>query len=122
MKIRIKGNSIRFRLSKPEVASLVNTGYLEEQTLFAVNKFVYALRASGDESELSATFEEGKMTVLIPKMMIVDWPENTTVGFSSHQQLTATNSLHLLVEKDFTCLDETTEDQSDHYDNPNKTC
>jgi len=27
-----------------------------------------------------------------------------------------------LVEKDFICLDETTEDQSDNYENPNKTC
>jgi hypothetical protein len=26
--------------------------------------------------------------------------------------------LHLLVEKDFTCLDNVTEDQSDNYPNP----
>jgi hypothetical protein len=30
------------------------------------------------------------------------------------------NSLYLLVEKDFVCLDETSEDQSDNYENPNK--
>ena len=122
MKIRIKGNSIRLRLSKSEVACFVSTGYLEEQTFFGDNTFVYALQASGNGDELTATFEGGKITVLIPGMMIDDWPGNTTVGFSSHQQLTGMNSLHLLVEKDFICLDETTEDQSDHYENPNKTC
>jgi len=27
-----------------------------------------------------------------------------------------------LLEKDFVCLDHTTEDQSDNYENPNTTC
>jgi hypothetical protein len=31
-------------------------------------------------------------------------------------------SLKLLLEKDFVCLDHTDEDQSDNYPNPNKTC
>jgi len=30
--------------------------------------------------------------------------------------------LHLLLEKDFVCLDNTAEDQSDNYPNPNKAC
>jgi len=31
-------------------------------------------------------------------------------------------SLYLLIEKDFKCLDETTEDQSDNFENPNIAC
>jgi len=30
--------------------------------------------------------------------------------------------LKLLLEKDFVCLDDTDEDQSDQYDNPNAKC
>jgi hypothetical protein len=32
------------------------------------------------------------------------------------------DTLYLLLEKDFVCLDETMESQNDHYENPNKTC
>ncbi len=44
MNLRIKANSIRMRLTKTEVNTLANTGYLEEETLFANSKFVYALQ------------------------------------------------------------------------------
>ncbi|MEO8771563.1 MAG: hypothetical protein ABI402_15825 [Ferruginibacter sp.] len=122
MKIRIKGNSVRLRLSRSEVAKLDKTGYLEEQTLFIENKFIYALKAIDEGNELSVTFANNKITVLIPKFLIEDWPENNRVGFEAKMKLTEADSLYLLVEKDFICVDETTEDQSDNYQNPNKTC
>src|SRR4051812_5004513 len=122
MKIRIKGNSIRLRLSKTDVERLDQTGYLEEQTSFPENKFIYALKSSDIGKELSATFEGNKITVTIPKALIYNWPVNDTVGFDSRIKITETDSLYLLVEKDFICIDETTEDQSDNYENPAKTC
>lgn len=122
MKIRIKGNSIRLRLSKSEVTKLDSAGYLEEKTSFATNTFIYALKADANVTELSAAFDGSKMTVIIPLDMIKDWPANDTIGFKNTLQLTATDSLFILVEKDFICLDETSEDQSDNYENPNKTC
>lgn len=122
MKLRIKGNSIRLRLSKTDVTVLHDTGYIEEQTLFAANKFMYALQCSENVHELSATFSNNKMIVYIPTAWTRDWPMNDTVGFDSRIKLTETDSLYILVEKDFICLDETVEDQSDNYENPNKAC
>lgn len=122
MKIRIKGNSIRLRLSKSDVAKLDTTGWLEEQTSFGKNKFVYTLKALNTGNELSATFDDGTITMFIPKTLIRGWPVNNIVGFDSTVKLTETDSLYLLVEKDFICIDETVEDQSDNYLNPNKTC
>ena len=122
MKIRIKGNSIRYRLSKSEVTKLAETGYLEEQTIFPKNRFVYALQVSDNQQELTADFTDNKVSLFIPERFVKDWPKNSTIGTDSRMTLTDTDTLYLLVEKDFICLDDSTEDQSDNYENPNKTC
>ena len=61
MKLRIKGNSLRIRLTKTEINKLAETGYLEEQTIFPNNRFVYALQSVADAPELFATFLNNKM-------------------------------------------------------------
>lgn len=122
MKIRIKANSIRIRLSKTEVSRLADTGDLEEQTSFGENKFVYALKCTENGNVLSAKVEPYKITMLVPKMIINDWPQNSVVGFDAKMEVGNNEYLYLLLEKDFVCLDETMEDQSDNYENPNKIC
>ena len=127
MKIRIKGNSLRIRLTKSEVGELSDTGYLEEQTLFAGNKtdsyrFACALQRMENESELSATLDTNKITMFVPAKLLKDWPENNVVGFHANMPVAENDVLYLLLEKDFACLDETTEDQTDNYVNPNKAC
>jgi hypothetical protein len=122
MKLRIKGNSLRLRLTKTEVSKLAESGYLQEQTIFPNNRFVYALQKADDATELSAIFENNKITIFVPASFIKDWPVNNVVGLETKMPLPNNESLFLLIEKDFVCLDETTEDQRDNYENPNKTC
>jgi len=121
MKLRIKGNSLRIRLTKTEVSKLAENGYLEEQTCFPNNRFVYALQNSDDATELSATFENNKVTIGVPAAFAKEWPANNVVGLEANITLPDAGSLYLLIEKDFVCLDDTQEDQSDNYENPNKT-
>lgn len=122
MKLRIKGNSLRLRLSKTEVEKLAVAKYLEERTLFGRNIFGYALQVKDAGDELSADFDGSKITVFIPEIFIKDWAVNDVVGFNATKQVSDAESLYILVEKDFKCLDEATEDQQDNYENPNKTC
>jgi hypothetical protein len=122
MKLRIKGNSIRYRLNKTEVTTLAVTGYLEEQTFFASGKFVYALQKVDEGNELSASFANNKITMFIPGALIRNWPEDSIVGFEANMPVSENKFLYLLIEKDFVCLDHTTEDQRDNYSNPNKAC
>lgn len=121
MKLRIKANSIRIRLTKTEVSTLANTGYLEEQTRFINNKFVYAVQSVENGNELSASLDALKITLYVSRSLLKDWPVNEVVGFNARMPVAENGSLYLLLEKDFVCLDETTEDQSDNYENPNKT-
>src|SRR5688572_4750137 len=122
MKLRIKGNSIRLRLSRPEVEKLAVSEYLEELTPFGNNSFRYALQITNAADELSADFDGSKITVFIPETFIKDWAANDVVGFSATMKVSDAESLYILVEKDFQCRDEAAEDQSNNYENPNKTC
>lgn len=122
MKLRIRGNSLRIRLSKKEVAKIAEDGYLEEQTSFGENKFIYALEKVDKGNELTASLDLNKITVFVPSVLVNNWPENDITGFNANMPLSGKDSLFLLLEKDFICLDETTEDQSDNYENPHKTC
>ncbi|MFM6924626.1 MAG: DUF7009 family protein [Ferruginibacter sp.] len=121
MKLRIKGNSLRIRLTKTEVSKLADTGYLEEHSLFPNNRFTYALQRT-DEEVLTAGFEADKITMFVPASFTKDWPVNDIIGLDTKMPLPGDASLYLLIEKDFVCLDHTTEDQSDNYENPNKSC
>lgn len=122
MKIRIKSNSIRYRLTKTEVSNLATNGYLEEQTIFPANKFVYAVKAVEEATELSATISNNHITLFVPAAFLKDWPQNNVVGTETNMPVAENKTLYLLLEKDFVCLDETTEDQGDNFENPNKTC
>lgn len=108
MKLRIKANSIRIQLTKTEVSTLANTSYLEEQTMFANNKFVYAVQSVENGNELSASLDAHKITMYFSKSFLKDWPGNEVVGFNAKMPVAENGSLYLLLEKDFVCLDETT--------------
>lgn len=112
MKIRIKGNSLRYRLTKTDVDRFTSEGYLEEQTIFGAGVLTYALQVDHTD-RLSASFENNKITLLMPQALAENWAITDRVGFEE-----TTGPLYLLIEKDFKCLDNVAEDQSDNYPNP----
>lgn len=122
MKIRIHGNSIRIRLSKSEVAKLSKEGYLEERTNFGNSSFSYSIQKKDSIEELGAGYSQDKISMYVPEKFLTDWPGNEVIGIESNMQIDEGQTLYLLLEKDFKCLDNVLEDQSDNYENPNKTC
>lgn len=121
MKIRIKGNSIRIRLSRPEIDDFGRNGYLEERTEFGDSAFVYALKNEANANELSASFASGKIIVTVPGPITKEWTTTEKVGYDNNMDIGSSKKLFLLIEKDFKCLD-SAEDQSDNYDHPVKVC
>ena len=120
MKLRINTNSIRLRLSKTDVIKLATDGYLEERVSFGDTVFSYSLRSKADAHELSANFKAAKINVFMPKMFARDWADNDVVGLDTYMPVGESDSLYILVEKDFKCIEKSAEDQSDNYENPNK--
>ena len=125
MKIRIKGNFVRYRLSKTDVRRLADEGRVEESTCFGPDPehtFTYALVARPGLTRLEASFDSGRITLYVPAEAARDWPDNDRVGFENEVPVAPHAVLKLLLEKDFVCLDETVEDQSDNYANPREEC
>ncbi|WP_114940675.1 DUF7009 family protein [Mucilaginibacter endophyticus] len=112
MKIRIKGNSLRYRLTKTDVERFDTNGYLEEVTQFGARTFKYALQRSSNNA-LTADFDDDTITMYMPVTMALEWTSTDRVGYENN-----TSSMYLLIEKDFKCLDNVAEDQSDNYPNP----
>ncbi len=123
MKIRIKANSVRLRLTKPDIDNFGQDGYLEEKTEFPASTFTYAIQKLFDGTTLDASFTDQKLTVFVPHKIQEEWISTDKVGFSHELPLGENKSLFLLIEKDYKCTDgEATEDQSDYFDHPVKTC
>ncbi len=117
MKIRIKGNSLRYRLTRSELDLFLQKGVLTEKIDFGTAALQYELRSSTGH-QLSATYQDNHITLYFPAAWVNDWVNTDKVGYEHCLLLQNNQCLHLLVEKDFTCLDNVTEDQSDHYPNP----
>ena len=118
MKIRIKGNAIRFRLTKSEVAEFCREGHMEERTAFEDATFVYGVRTDEEVAGLQAIFKTNTITLIVPEKWATDWDARDQVGFENTFSLQNGDALHLLLEKDFTCMDNRGEDESDNYPNP----
>lgn len=116
MKIRIKGNSVRYRLTKPEVEQLWKEGHLVEYTQFISKSLVYAIETSQDDN-ITTDFVGDKIVLYLPKEKMERLYKSDIVGFNEDY-----GTMRLIVEKDFVCLDNTDEDQSDNYANPNAKC
>ncbi|MEO6038847.1 MAG: hypothetical protein ABIQ93_10570, partial [Saprospiraceae bacterium] len=121
MKIRIKDNSIRYRLSQSEVRTLADMGQIEAETRFGPEDsqiLRYAIETKADIEGLQADFLQQSITLYLPAQSAKNWPAEDRVGFQQEIQVTPDSTLFLLLEKDFVCLDEVAEDQSDNYPNP----
>lgn len=118
MKIRIKGNSIRFRLTQSEVKQLSETGSVKESTEFGPNVFQYQVKLMSSVQNLEASYSNNTILMMIPEADGNNWFHNDTIGFEHEMELPKGRKLHLLLEKDFTCLENRAEDQSDNYPNP----
>ncbi|MCU0446171.1 MAG: hypothetical protein MUE85_14790 [Microscillaceae bacterium] len=120
MKLRIKGNSLRLRLLQSEVAQIAEGKKVEEITIFNFKQQLsYSLSISHNISEPKAEFLNGSLTVLLPAQVANDWANSNQVGIETYQATGNDEKLHILIEKDFKCLDTNLDDdQSDNFPHP----
>ena len=122
MKLRIKGNAIRLRLTKTDVKDLEQYGMVTEHTNFGNAVFNYSLQKKIMRENLSASFMGNNMTVFISEKSVEELVHTDKVSVKYIQQTENASGLFLLVEKDFKCLDESPENQEDMYEHPGKLC
>ena len=121
MKLRIRGNSIRLRLTKSEVAQFGETGKVEEIVEFggAEPGLGYRLYTTTDNETMRAKFENNCLYIAVPLRDAENWINSGQVGIETEQPLGDDKSLRILVEKDFACLEpQQGEDDMDPFPPP----
>lgn len=123
MKLRIRGNSIRLRLLRGEVAKFGEKGTVEETINFGTARLTYVLQNSADADDIAAQFDGNEIVVKIPAATAREWTQTDLISLTGEQKIADGESLKILVEKDFVCLDRPDdEDNKDAYPNLSHKC
>ena len=128
MKLRIKGDSLRLRLSQGEMRTLAERGEVEDRICFPGGAALrYRLRSDQNSNVISASYASNLIDILVPRPQAERWCATDLVTLSASQPLAA-GELRLVLEKDWACLaPREGEDESDNFPHPEpdqgaKTC
>lgn len=119
MKLRIKGPSLRLRLTQGEMRALEEAGLVEEEVPFAAGaQLIYRLRRDPAAAVIEASLRGGVLEIRVPDEAARSWCTTDLVTLSA-QQSTQHGALRITLEKDFACLaPRTDEDESDNFPHP----
>jgi hypothetical protein len=120
VKIRIKDNSIRLRLTRGEVDTMRDNGVVTSITGFPGGRqFKYSLESSPASVNPAAFYSDNEIRIRLPETVVLAWTTTEQVSIESDQVLDDGEKLSILVEKDFACLaPRDGEDESDMYTHP----
>ncbi len=121
MKLRIKDNSLRLRISRTELAKLNEGERLVETVRFTPAPdahFSYALEATAQIKTTAVKYAAGAVTVCISHEQLWNWSDEKEVGIYTSVEIGEGEKLDLLLEKDFACLDRSDEENADTFSNP----
>jgi len=122
MKLRIHGNSIRFRITQSEMAALVDGVRLEDSVQFGPGQteiLSYAVKISPQCSEVRALYSKGVIQVILPVNLARALASTNQVGIEHVQSIAEGVTLKIVLEKDFQCFHlRPGENESDNFPNP----
>lgn len=128
MKLRLKGNTIRIRVDRRDLDLLVNEGQVVGEIRFgdeAGQRFSYVLEIGGASEALpNVDYRDGRFLIQIGGAAAKDWRQNDKVGFETTCERGG-NTIRLIVEKDFACLDRPAGQEADDqfaFPNPSSHC
>jgi len=116
MKLRCTHNSIRIRIRKSELKELAESRRVEEAINFGgavVLSFILEINPATEQ--VNASFLENQLVVSLPKKQAFQWMNSNQVGIEVNKPIGKEQTLHVLIEKDFPCLDREEEDKSDTF-------
>jgi hypothetical protein len=125
MKLRIKGNTIRLRVSRSDLVALAENGNIESTIHFAEGPaamWSYGIAQLSAPVGPSVHFESNRLTVTVDSEEVERWANSEDVGIYFSQNIGSQGTLDVLLEKDFACLDRSDEENSDTFPNPNEAC
>ena len=108
-----------------EIEHLKNNNELTETTALIPQTFAYSLLIGNTDNnaDLYANYADNRIAITMNTGIAQEWLNTDKVGVSYRYIQANEQEITLLVEKDFKCIDaDITEDQSDYFENPLKSC
>jgi hypothetical protein len=119
MKLRLKGSSLRLRLTRSELAQLQSGNRVQEEVLFPSNvALTYAIEVGRSTQPVLVAFASHQIVVSISKAQFNRWSGDDQVGIYMSLAATDSQDLEVIIEKDFACLDLSDADNEDTFANP----
>lgn len=120
MKLRIRDNSIRLRLTRGEVDCLAEQGRVASAVLFpGGERLEYGVESAAEQAGPAADYTRGRLLVTLPESDVRRWAASEEVSLAGLRPLAGDDTLTILVEKDFACLTPREgEDESDMFRHP----
>jgi hypothetical protein len=100
MKLWIRGNSLRMRVSKTELAKIAETGKAEDTVRFSSDqglRYSIEVRPTG---AITATFAEAAILVTLPKPRLDLWLRPGEISVEGSQPIGGGKVLQIVLEKD----------------------
>jgi hypothetical protein len=125
MKLRVKGDSLRLRITPSEMRSFLDQGRIADTIHFAAGsdaRFTYALE-HGPAPEIVLRYQHPEAVVVIPTAQAQAWADGGEVGIYAEVP-NGNGTLEISVEKDWACLDGSETENADTFPNPQQgaTC
>ncbi len=116
MKLRLRDDNLRLRLTRSEVDALASQGRLKAQTRLGGAALLYAVEAvesnQQPEARLALASHRAELVVRLPRDRVRSWAEGDDVGIYGEQEMPEEEGhLSIAVEKDFRCLTPRDEDE-----------
>lgn len=120
LKLRIRDNSIRLRLTQTETDTLKREGVVAARTRFPGGRSLeYAVESSPASVNPAVHYSENRLEVRLPETVVLAWATSEQVSMCGEQRLEDGEIVSILVEKDFQCLaPREGEDESDMFPHP----
>jgi hypothetical protein len=122
MKLRLKDNSIRFRLLRGEVEVLAETGRIEAHTILSLTedkeRIAYSIEHDDRYRSIGVTCVGCDIRVTVPSREILAWANGEAIGLYGEQPIHGNQKLIIMIEKDLACADRSDADNSDTFANP----
>jgi hypothetical protein len=125
MKVRISGNSLRFRVSRSDLASLQSGKRVQTTIHFAPQpdaNFTYVLERSVTVQSIAVRYLPGEVTAILPTAQADLWSATDQVGIYETLNIGNAETLDLIIEKDFACIDGSDAQNVDTFPNPSIAC
>ena len=119
MKLRLQGSSLRLRVTRPELNTLLISGRIQETTRFSPQPnaaLTFALECAACKA-VNVHHGINELTVVLPWEVAHHWAQESEVSITAAIDVGGTD-LAVLVEKDFACLHSSDEENAGSFPNP----